>query len=33
MTEADIADTLDLARGTVHRTLVRARLALRKALT
>lgn len=33
MTEADIAETLDLARGTVHRTLVRARIALRKALT
>lgn len=32
MTEADIADTLDLARSTVHRTLVRARIALRKAL-
>lgn len=33
MTEAEIADTLDVARGTVHRTLVRARIALRKALT
>lgn len=32
MTEAEIADTLDLARSTVHRTLTRARLALRKAL-
>lgn len=32
MTEAEIADTLGLARSTVHRTLVRARLVLRKAL-
>lgn len=32
MTEAEIADTLELARSTVHRTLVRARTALRKAL-
>jgi len=32
MTEAEIADTLDVARGTVHRDLVRARTALRKAL-
>lgn len=32
MTEADIAETLDLSRSTVHRTLVRARTALRKAL-
>src|SRR5262249_52863310 len=33
MTEADIADTLDLARSTVHRNLTRARTSLRKALT
>lgn len=33
LTEAEIAETLELSRGTVHRTLVRARLALRKALT
>lgn len=32
MTEADIADTLGVARSTVHRTLVRARITLRKAL-
>lgn len=32
LTEAEIAATLDLARGTVHRTLVRARITLRKAL-
>lgn len=32
MTEAEIADTLELARSTVHRTLIRARLTLRKAL-
>jgi RNA polymerase sigma factor (sigma-70 family) len=32
LTEAEIADTLDLARSTVHRTLVRARITLRKAL-
>lgn len=32
MTEAEIADTLDLSRSTVHRTLTRARAALRKAL-
>ncbi|MFV0308315.1 MAG: RNA polymerase sigma factor [Desertimonas sp.] len=33
MTEADIATTLDLSRGSVHRTLARARTVLRKALT
>lgn len=33
MTEAEIAETLDVARSTVHRTLARARIALRKALT
>lgn len=33
MTEADIATTLDLSRGSVHRTLARARAVLRKALT
>jgi|UPI00059DEE76 RNA polymerase sigma factor (sigma-70 family) len=33
MTEAEIAETLDIARSTVHRTLARARIALRKALT
>ncbi len=33
MTEAEIADTLDIARSTVHRTLARACIALRKALT
>ena len=33
MTEAEIAETLDVARSTVHRTLARARVALRKALT
>lgn len=33
MTEADIADTLGLTRSTVHRTLVRSRLALRKVLS
>lgn len=33
MTEAEIAETLDVARSTIHRTLVRARTALRKALT
>lgn len=33
MTEADIAETLEVARSTVHRTLARARVALRKALT
>lgn len=32
MTEAEIADTLDVARSTVHRNLVRAQTALRKAL-
>ena len=32
MTEAEIAGTLDVARSTVHRNLVRARTALRKAL-
>jgi RNA polymerase sigma factor (sigma-70 family) len=32
MTEAEIADALEVARSTVHRTLVRARIALRKAL-
>jgi RNA polymerase sigma factor (sigma-70 family) len=32
MTEAEIADVLGVARSTVHRTLVRARIALRKAL-
>ena len=32
MTEAEIAETLDLARSTVHRNLVRARIQLRKAL-
>jgi sigma-70-like protein len=32
LTEAEIADTLDVARSTVHRTLVRARAKLRKAL-
>ena len=32
MTEAEIADTLDLARSTVHRNLIRARIQLRKAL-
>lgn len=32
MTEAEIADTLDVARSTVHRALVRARVTLRKAL-
>lgn len=32
MTEAEIAETLDVARSTVHRTLARARIALRKAL-
>jgi len=31
-TEAEIASQLDLSRGTVHRTLVRARAALRKAM-
>ena len=33
MTEAQIAETLDVARSSVHRTLARARIALRKALT
>lgn len=33
MTEADIADTLDVSRSSVHRTLVRARTKLRKALS
>lgn len=33
MTEAQIADTLGLSRGTVHRNLQRARNALRKAMT
>ena len=33
MTEAEIAETLDVARSTIHRTLARARMALRKALT
>jgi RNA polymerase sigma-70 factor (ECF subfamily) len=33
MTEAEIAETLDVTRSTVHRTLARARNALRKALT
>ena len=33
MTEADIAETLDVTRSTVHRTLARARIELRKALT
>lgn len=33
MTEAEIAETLDLTRSTVHRTLIRARIHLRKALT
>lgn len=33
MTEAEIAETLDLARSTVHRNLTRARIQLRKALT
>ena len=32
MTEAEIAETLDVARSSVHRTLVRARVTLRKAL-
>lgn len=32
MTEAEIADTLNLARSTVHRNLVRARIQLRKVL-
>jgi RNA polymerase sigma-70 factor (ECF subfamily) len=32
MTESEIADTLDLARSTVHRNLARARTTLRKAL-
>ncbi|HWL45066.1 MAG TPA: sigma-70 family RNA polymerase sigma factor [Ilumatobacter sp.] len=32
LTEAEIADTLALSRSTVHRTLIRARVALRKAL-
>lgn len=32
LTEAEIAETLDVARSTVHRTLVRARAKLRKAL-
>ena len=32
MTEAQIAETLDVARSTVHRNLVRARAQLRKAL-
>jgi RNA polymerase sigma-70 factor (ECF subfamily) len=32
MTEGEIAETLDVARSTVHRTLVRARVTLRKAL-
>lgn len=32
MTEAEIAETLEVARSTVHRTLARARIALRKAL-
>jgi len=32
MTEAEIAETLDVARSTIHRTLARARIALRKAL-
>lgn len=32
MTEADIAVSLDVSRSTVHRTLVRARTTLRKAL-
>lgn len=32
MTEAEIAETLEVARSTVHRTLTRARVALRKAL-
>lgn len=32
MTESEIADALDLARSTVHRTLTRARSHLRKAL-
>ena len=33
MTEAAVAETLDLSPGTVHRTLTRARTQLRKALT
>jgi len=33
MTEAQIADTLGLSRGTVHRNLQRARTTLRKAIT
>jgi len=33
MTEAEIGETLDVARSSVHRTLARARVALRKALT
>jgi RNA polymerase sigma factor (sigma-70 family) len=33
MTEAAVADTLGLSAGTVHRTLVRARIQLRKALS
>ena len=33
MSEAEIAETLDVARSTVHRTLARARIALRKALS
>jgi RNA polymerase sigma-70 factor (ECF subfamily) len=32
MTEAEIAETLDVTRSTVHRNLVRARAQLRKAL-
>lgn len=32
LTEAEIADTMDRARSTVHRTLVRARITVRKAL-
>lgn len=32
LTEAEIADTLGVARSTVHRTLIRARAQLRKAL-
>jgi RNA polymerase sigma factor (sigma-70 family) len=33
MTEAAVAETLGLSTGTVHRTLVRARIQLRKALS
>jgi RNA polymerase sigma factor (sigma-70 family) len=32
MTEAEVAETLAIGRSTVHRTLLRARIALRKAL-